>query len=219
MKKYFSAFWGSKHIYFLEGCKKSIIILWLFKSLGNSLSESGHGFSGFFSFSTDVDFWDMWGWLRFFGWFGFSWLWCFWLLSFFWFWSFFFRFLLFSLLFWFLLFSLLFWCSTSWFSAFWINIEQRFSNIQTISSIDVELQQFSCLRTLDLNSNFISLYVSDCFVLLNPFSLLWKIKLCLLFTNSVIVPSLIESAKKGKLMVLPESLKSVTCKEEDVLLH
>lgn len=78
------------------------------------------------------------------------------------------------LLFRFLLFSLLFWCFTGWFSTFWINIEQRFSNIQTVSSVDMELQQFSCLGTLDFNSNFISLYVSDCFVLLNPFSLLFN---------------------------------------------
>lgn len=214
MIKYFSAFWGSEHIDFLEGSKKSIIILRLFQSLGNSLSESGNGFSGFLSFNSNVDFWDLLGWLWFFSWFR-----CFWLLFFFCFWCLFFGFLFFNLLFWFLLFNLLFGGFTCRFSAFWIKIKQRFSNIQTVSSADVELQQLSCLRTLNFNSNFISLYVSDCFVLVNPFSLLWKIKQCLLLTNSVIVPSLIESAKKGKLMVLPGLLICVTCKEEDVLLH
>lgn len=199
-RKYFSNIRGSLHIDFLEGSQKGVVVLWLFKSLGDSLSQSRHGFSDLFSFKRTAGSWGLsWLW-SLFGWFwffGFSRL-GFGLLFFLWF-----RFLFFSLFFFGLLFGLLlFGLSSSRFCTFWIDIEQWFSNVQAVTSADVELEEFTGVWTLDFNSNLIGLYVGYGLILINPISFLWNYYLNLLLTNSVIVPSLIESARNGKLIVL-----------------
>lgn len=212
-RKYFSDIRGSLHIDLLEGGQESVVVLWLFKSLGNSLSESWHGFSDFLSFEWSVYawglswFWSLFGWLGL-GWFGFG------LLFFLWF-----RLLFFSLFFFNLLFRLLLFGLSSRFCAFWINIEQWFSDVQTVPSTNVELQKFTSMRALDFNSNLIGLNVGYGLILFDPVSFLWNYYRHLLLTNSVMVPSLIESARNGKLIVLAVIRTKLTCKPEDVLVY
>ena len=178
--KYFSDIWGSLHINFLESSQKSVVILCLFQSLRNSLSQSWHWFSNFFSFKWTAYTWrlswswSLFAWLRFFC---FSRL-RFRLLFFLWFRFLFFSLFFFSLLFWLLLFSL-----SSRFCAFWINIKQWLSYIQTITSTNVEFKKFTSVRALNFNSNFVSLYVGYSLILVDPFSFLWNYYQNLLLTN------------------------------------
>ena len=201
LTKFLSAVRSGLHVDFLEGRQESIVVLRFFKSLGNSLSQSWHGFSGLLSFEvgSSINSGDLrlWSWL--FDWLGFSgWLW-FRLLFF---GLLFFSFFLFNLLFGLLFLSLLFWSTSSRFCSFRIDIKQWLSYIQTITSVDVEFKQFTGLWAFDFNGNFISFDIGDCFVLVNPISFLWNQIQMLLLTNSAIVPSLIESARKGRLTVL-----------------
>jgi len=66
----------------------------------------------------------------------------------------------------------------------------------------MELRKDSCIRALNLDSDFVSLDICNCLIEINPISLLYHLKKFELFKNLATVPSLIESAKNGKLIVL-----------------
>ena len=48
--EFLSAVGGGLHVDLLESGEEGVIVLGLFEALGDSLSQSGHGFSGLFSF-------------------------------------------------------------------------------------------------------------------------------------------------------------------------
>lgn len=116
---------------------------------------------------------------------------------------FWFGFLLFRLFLFHLFFGLLFLFLSRRFGTFRINIKQRLSYIEAVTSIDMEFYYLAGMRAFNLDSNFISFDISNSLILFNPISLFCKLFIKkLLLTNSAIVPSLIESAKKGKFTVL-----------------
>mgnify|MGYP006897241769 CR=1 FL=1 len=55
---------------------------------------------------------------------------------------------------------------------FGVNIEKRFSDIETVSLSDMELENFACVRTFDFDSDFIGFNIGDSLVLVDPLSLL-----------------------------------------------
>ena len=80
----------------------------------------------------------------------------------------------------------------------------------------MDLGDKSSGRTLDFDSDFVGLNVGYSLVEVDPLSFLLVI-MYLLLTSSAIVPSLIESAKKGNGMVLPKYYYyySQRCSEHD----
>jgi hypothetical protein len=67
----------------------------------------------------------------------------------------------------------------------------------------MELSDNSCIGAFNFDSNLISFYIGYSLILINPISLFY-VTVIKLFKNWAMVPSLIESAKNGKLIVLAE---------------
>lgn len=60
---------------------------------------------------------------------------------------------------------------------------------------------YTSYRAFDFNGNFICLHICYSLIKFDPFSFLYQINISLLLTNYATVPSLIESAKNGRLTV------------------
>ena len=165
------------HVYFLESCEKSVVVLGFLESFSNSLSESGERFSGFLSLSP------LGGLGLGFG--GFLLLGCglgflgFFFLGFFFLWFFFFGlrflgiFLLGLLLGFLLLGGLGFRRGRSfWFLSVSVDIEERLADIKIVTRGNVELRNDTCTGALNLNSDLVGLDIGDSLILINPVTFL-----------------------------------------------
>jgi hypothetical protein len=86
---------------------------------------------------------------------------------------------------------------------FGVYIEERFSNIQIVSFFHMEFGNNSSIGALDFHSHLICFDIGNSFILIDPFTL-FCIKEQKLLSNWATVPSLMESAKNGRLTVLIE---------------